>query len=100
MFADGWTDELKRDKDGNLVRVVAEKQGDKWVIKELAENAAWLFGSDNANVSWNGALQFSEAKLLAFPIRSAKGSFAWITCPLMLQRAARDDVIAGIKPDG
>src|SRR5437870_3789444 len=46
VFADGWTNELKRDKDGNLVRVIAEKQGDTWVVKELAENAAWLFGSD------------------------------------------------------
>ena len=36
---------------------------------------------------------FRSARLLAFPIRSAKGSFAWITCPLMLQRAMRDRVI-------
>ncbi len=35
-----------------------------------------------------------------FPIRSAKKSFAWITCPPMLRRAARDGVIPGLKPDG
>lgn len=92
-FADAWNDELKQDKEGNRVRVVAEKQVDKWAVKDLAPNAAWLFGSDNANVAWEGALQFSEAKLLAFPIRSAKGSFAWVTCPLILQRALRDGVI-------
>lgn len=55
--------------------------------------AAWLFGSDNDKYASAGALQFSEARLLAFPIRSAKGSFAWITCPLLLQRAVRDGVI-------
>jgi CRISPR-associated protein Cmr4 len=55
---------------------------------------AWLFGSTDANNAAAGALQFSEARLLAFPIRSARGSFAWITCPLMLQRAARDGVLA------
>lgn len=92
-FADVWNDELKPDEDRIHVRVVVERKGDKWTIKDLAENAAWLFGSDNANVAWNGALQFSEARLLAFPIRSAKGSFAWITCPLMLERASRDAVV-------
>ncbi len=56
-------------------------------------DAAWLFGSDDANNACAGSLQFSEARLLAFPIRSAKGSFAWITCPMMLQRAVRDGVI-------
>ncbi|MBE7504321.1 MAG: type III-B CRISPR module RAMP protein Cmr4 [Verrucomicrobiales bacterium] len=54
----------------------------------------WLFGSTDANNAFAGALQFSEARLLAFPIRSARGSFAWITCPLMLQRAIRDRVLA------
>jgi CRISPR-associated protein Cmr4 len=38
-------------------------------------------------------LQFSEAKLLAFPVRSAKGSFAWTTSPLILLRAIRDGVL-------
>ncbi|WP_178087711.1 type III-B CRISPR module RAMP protein Cmr4 [Methylacidimicrobium cyclopophantes] len=50
----------------------------------------WLFGSEDSNSSAAGALQFSEAKLLAFPIRSAKGCFAWITSPLILKRYARD----------
>lgn len=55
--------------------------------------AAWLFGSDDAKNAAAGSLLFGEARLLAFPIRSAKGSFAWITCPLILRRAARDGVI-------
>ncbi len=59
----------------------------------LASDAAWLFGSDDANNAWAGSLQFSEARLLAFPIRSARGSFAWITCPLMLRRAVRDGAL-------
>lgn len=57
-----------------------------------SEEGTWLFGSTDANAAAAGALLFSEARLLAFPIRSARGSFAWITCPLMLQRAARDGV--------
>ena len=70
-----------------------EKDGRKQKVKFLAHQSAWLFGSDNPDLSFAGALIFSEARVLAFPIRSAKGSYAWITCPLMLQRAARDGVI-------
>ena len=58
--------------------------------------AAWLFGSDDANQAAAGALLFGEARLIAFPIRSAKGSFAWISSPLLLRRAARDGVIPSI----
>ena len=93
-FADQWPLAL-RDAKGKLVRLTTKKEGDKHTIDQTdPSDAAWLFGSDDANVSFAGALQFSEARLLAFPIRSARGSFAWITCPLILRRAARDGVIA------
>jgi len=55
--------------------------------------AAWLFGSDDANAAAAGALLFGEARLLAFPIRSARGSYAWISSPLILNRAVRDGVL-------
>jgi CRISPR-associated protein Cmr4 len=91
-FADAWSGGLLPDGE-KKVRVTTKKNDkDEEVIDQVAE-AAWLFGSDHAKHAFAGALQFSEARLLAFPIRSAKGSFAWITCPLMLQRAARDGVI-------
>ncbi len=41
-----------------------------------------------------GKISFGEARLLLFPVRSAKGSFALATSPLALQRFARD---AGFK---
>jgi CRISPR-associated protein Cmr4 len=50
----------------------------------------WLFGAPHPQESSAGAVQFSEGRLLAFPMRSARGSFAWITCPLILRRFARD----------
>jgi len=37
-----------------------------------------------------GRLSLGEAKLLAFPVRSAKGSFAFATCPLALERFQRE----------
>lgn len=36
-----------------------------------------------------GAISFGEAQLLAFPVRSAKGCFAWLTSPLVLMRWQR-----------
>jgi len=89
-FADQWNEGLVTEvtKDGTK-KVRVNKNG------EIAE-AAWLFGSDTTDLAFAGSLIFSEARVLAFPIRSAKGSYAWITCPLMLQRAARDGVIPAI----
>lgn len=37
-----------------------------------------------------GGISFGEGKLLAFPVRSAKGCFAWVTSPMVLQRWLRD----------
>lgn len=88
-FANHWNDSLhneEADKDGKVKRVRVTKGG---VVAE----AAWLFGSDSDKPAFAGSLIFTEARVLAFPIRSAKGSYAWITCPLMLQRAKRDGVI-------
>lgn len=97
-FADQWPVTLRNEKQ-ELVRLTSKKVGEKHAIDQIdPSGAAWLFGSDDAHVSFAGALLFSEARVLAFPIRSAKGSYAWITCPLMLQRAKRDGVIGSGIP--
>ena len=91
-FADQWNDGLVDEEAQEVSRKVrVNNKG------EIAE-AAWLFGSDSDKPAFAGSLIISEARVLAFPIRSAKGSFAWITCPLMLERAIRDGVISGPVP--
>lgn len=63
-----------RDEDGN----------------ESAELKA-VFGPDNENAGDHaGALVVGDARLLALPVRSYKGVFAWVTCPLLLSLAKRD----------
>ncbi len=37
-----------------------------------------------------GALCISDARILAFPVRSACGLFAWVSCPAVLERLERD----------
>lgn len=61
-------------------------------VRRLDADVTWLFGSNQDSAASAGALSFGEARLLAFPIRSARGSYAWLTSPLLLARAARDGV--------
>lgn len=68
VLADLWNDEnFKRNSDG-------EK----------------LFGKTDSKEAKAGQLLVGESRVLAFPVRSAKGSFAWISCPLALRRLERD----------
>jgi CRISPR-associated protein Cmr4 len=60
----------------------------------------WLFGANDPANSAPGVLQFTEAKLLAFPVRSARAGFGWITCPLILKRFARDGGLRGMREGG
>ncbi len=53
----------------------------------------WLaaFGPETTRASdFAGALAFTDARLLAFPVRSLRGVFAWVTCPTVLDRLRRD----------
>jgi len=47
------------------------------------------FGPDKGNLH-AGALAFTDARLLLFPVKSMQGVFAWITCPKALQQFAKD----------
>ena len=73
VLADLW---LNRSEPENLVRTGIGKE---------------LFGEDNDKAKATaGKLLIGESKLLFFPVRSAKGCFAWITCPMALTRFNRD----------
>lgn len=53
------------------------------------------FGPNTKNASEHaGAVAFTDARILLFPVRSMKGVFAWITCPFVLGRLARDLALA------
>ena len=74
----------RKDKDGNVT-------GHDHI--RIKERNAWILFGDNSNkngAAHNGALLVGESKLLAFPVRSAKGCFAFVTCPLALERFNRD----------
>jgi CRISPR-associated protein Cmr4 len=60
------------------------------------EEGRTLFGEDRkldeeAGITAHaGCVQIMEAKILAFPVRSLAGCFAWLTCPAVLERCQRD----------
>lgn len=59
-----------------------------------------LFGPEDAgNDAHMGALGFSDARLLLFPVKSMKGVFAWITCPKVLDQFKRDMKLAKLEND-
>jgi CRISPR-associated protein Cmr4 len=50
-----------------------------------------LFGPKTENASDHaGSLQIADARLLLLPVRSLRGTFAWVTSPYALRRFARD----------
>ncbi len=55
-----------------------------------------LFGAPHKEqIRDQGALLFSDASLLALPVRSWLGGFAWVTCPSLLLRLSRELLALG-----
>lgn len=91
VFADshGARDEIRNpkdiDDDGNEI--------ENPQYSALLHAAFGRAGDDTANA---GALVFTDAQLVCLPVRSLYGTFAWCTCPLVLQRLTRDLESAGL----
>lgn len=69
-----------------VLREAAER---RWDRKD--ENVVTAFGPPTENAAdARGGLVFTDASLLALPVRSLFGTFAWVTCPFVLKRLARD----------
>lgn len=86
VLADLWSADMEK----------IQRSSKDTLVRKDKSDAAWLFGQEEYKTEGNkiaagaGALLIGEARPLAFPMRSAKGGFAWITCPLALSRYVRD----------
>jgi len=59
-----------------------------------------FYGPDTIGAAEHaGAAQFADARLLLLPIRSLRGTFAWVTSPYLLRRLVRDAQDAGLTLD-
>lgn len=79
----------------------------KGVLRDAMQNGGRngavksLFGPDTGNAAEHaGAAQFADARLLLLPIRSLRGTFAWVTSPYLLRRLIRDAAETGLQPPG
>lgn len=85
-----------RDADGKLRRTRRR------VANEEDRELVAVFGpgkiSGDETSSHAGALAVTDARILAFPVRSLKGVFAWVTCPAVLGRLNRDLALARYAP--
>lgn len=60
-----------------------------------------IFGPPTDNASAHaGAIAVGDAKVLLFPVRSARGVFAYVTCPLVLKRFKQDMELVGKNFEG
>lgn len=66
----------------------------KGALRARCEDRTWrqaIFGPETENAGEHaGAVHLSDARLLLLPVRSAAGTFAWVTSPYLLQRFSRD----------
>lgn len=62
--------------------------------------AAFGPGTPEESSEHAGAIALTDARILAFPVRSLRGVFAWVTCPAVLERLNRDLKLAGFPPLG
>ncbi|MCF8382799.1 MAG: type III-B CRISPR module RAMP protein Cmr4 [Chlorobium sp.] len=75
------------------------KNKDKTVkLTNYQKAISLIFGPEEAAGEGHaGALGFTDARLLLFPVKSMKGVFAWVTCPKVLQQFHRDMSLTEFK---
>jgi CRISPR-associated protein Cmr4 len=64
---------------------------------QYANKQKWTDDQKIVKDNYPGAVSFSEAKLLAFPVRSNIAPFVWVTCPAVLKRLKADLEFTGIE---
>ena len=84
---------IQREKHTDYPKI--EASGLKGSIREIFDAQAskdeikLVFGPETGDLH-AGALGFTDARLLLFPVKSVKGVFAWVTCPAVLERFKHD----------
>ena len=99
---------IQRERHSGLPKI--ESSGIKGCIREefeqiQAEKPGILekdfvtvaFGPDDSGDKHSGSIAFTDARLLLFPVRSARAVFAYATCPYIINRLREDFALAGTE---
>ncbi len=66
-------------------------------VRNAEQAVRAVFGAKKGDTEAQaGAVAFSDARLLAFPVRANQAPFVWITCPRLIKRLAQDLELAGV----
>ncbi|AEI15248.1 CRISPR-associated RAMP protein, Cmr4 family [Flexistipes sinusarabici DSM 4947] len=86
-YLTNWIFGIDKDNDGEVVF----KDGN-YVSEKLEENKNYkkLEDKENKITSFPGSISVSDAKLLAFPMRSNLAPFVWVTSPTILKKLTKD----------
>jgi CRISPR-associated protein Cmr4 len=88
---------IQRERHTNFPKI--EGSSLKGALRERAEQVIGsrkdsdiylTFGPEGDGDLHAGALGFTDARLLLFPVKSMRGVFAWVTCPQVLKRFWQD----------
>lgn len=89
MFAASGFKGSLRDKAERLWGKDDSKKDDSKIVMAFGTQA----DADNPSA---GSLAVTDARILAFPVRSLQKVFVWVTCPMVLQRLKRDACLIGL----
>jgi CRISPR-associated protein Cmr4 len=85
-FNNAW---MEKDKNGQEKQ---KEDKEKRELNKFNEAISLSFGPEDGDAH-AGALGFTDARLLLFPVKSMKGVFAYITCPYVLERFKEDLIL-------
>jgi CRISPR-associated protein Cmr4 len=76
---------------GQSLKGVLRRVYERFDDSQDKEKTKIIFGPDTDKAHEHaGAISVGDAKVLLFPVRSLKGVFAYVTCPLVLERFVED----------
>ncbi len=92
----GYEPEYEEKQENDQTRRIL-KRSRRQVANEEDPMLVAVFGPGKVeqDSSHAGALSLTDARILAFPVRSLKGVFAWVTCSAVLERLHRDLNLTG-----
>ena len=89
-----WKVKVKDESGKEIEKIKTDSEGNK-LIK--FDEAIYLSFGPEAGEAHAGAISITDARILLFPVKSLKGVFAWITCPMVLERFRKDLGLADVN---
>ncbi|MCL1990457.1 MAG: type III-B CRISPR module RAMP protein Cmr4 [Defluviitaleaceae bacterium] len=87
-------DKQRSSQESSTVTIGEEGESEK-DLEKYPRTKRLLGSSDTGEQA--SAVAISDARILFFPVKSAKGVFAWVTCPMVMRRFQQDCQLLGFN---